>query len=106
MPGVGEGGGQIVERDRVGHRDDVAAGHRHLARGAVAEVQQVAQHLAFVGGQVAADRALALGIVDRFLDLVAKRGLAIVAEDQRAHPAPQPRSIVGGGRHQSCASSR
>ena len=77
---LGEGADEIVEADRGRHRDNVAAGDRDFAGGAVAEVEQVAQHLAFVRAEVTADRFFALGVVDRFLDLVAQRRLAIVAE--------------------------
>ena len=102
VPRLGEGRRHVIECDGIGDGDDVAARHRYLACRAVAEAQQVAQHLPLVRAQVAADRPLALGIVNRFLDLVAKRGLAVVAEDQCAHSAPQPRrALVGGRRHQA-----
>ncbi len=102
VPGVGEGADQLVEADRRRHRDDVAAGDADVARGPLAEVEQVAEHLPLGRRQVAGDRARVLGLVDRFLDLVAKRRLAVVAEDQGAHSAPQPRAaLVVPRRHQS-----
>ncbi len=89
----------MLERDR----DDVAAGHANIAGGALAEVQQVAQHLPLGRAEVAGDGPRILGLVDRFLDLVAQRRLAVVAEDQGAHAAPQARAtlVVVAGRHQS-----
>ena len=47
-----------------------------------------------------------LGLVDRFLDLVAQRRLAVVAEDQMAHAAPQARAavVVVARRHQAVTS--
>ena len=57
-----------------------------------------------VGRQVAGDRPRVLGLVDRFLDLVAERLLAVLAEDQGAHAAPQARAaFVVPRRHQSVA---
>ena len=58
----------------------------------VAEVEQVAEHLPLGRGEVARDRALVLGVLDRFLDLVAKGRLGVAAENQGLDPAPQPRS--------------
>ena len=42
------------------------------------------------GAEVAGDGPRILGLLDRFLDLVAKRRLVLVAEDQVTHAAPQP----------------
>ncbi len=66
----------------------------------VAEVQQVAQHLPLGGAEVAGDRPRILGFVDRFLDLVAKRRLGFVAEDQVTHA----RATSGSRRRRRCAS--
>ena len=71
------------------------------ASGAVAEMEQVAQHLPFERRQVAGFGRRFIGLVDRLLDLVAKGRFMIVAEDQRAHPAPQSRALFWGAGHQS-----
>ena len=92
MLGVGEGGDEVVEADRRRDRDDVAARDRDLARGAVAEVEQVAQHLPLERAEVAALGRRGVGLVDRVLELVAQRRFMILAEDQGAHAAPQPRA--------------
>ena len=105
VPGLGEGGESSSMLIVCGTDDDLAARDRDLARGAVAEVKQVAQHLPLERGEVAALGRRGVGLVDRFLDLVAQRGVVILAENQRAHPAPQPRSaflrVVVASRHQS-----
>ena len=65
-------------------------------------MQQVAKHLPLGGRQVASLDRLILGVVDRFLDLVAKRGLMVFAEQESSHPAPQPAAafFLVAGRHQ------
>ena len=70
--------------------------------GAVAEVEQVAQHDPLLRAQVAGLGFAVFGLVDRILDLVAQRRLALAAEDQSAHAAPQARAtvVVVAGRHQ------
>ena len=55
---------------------------RDLADGPVAEVKQVAQHLPLGRSEVAALDRLVLGLVDRVLDLLAKRLLMGFAEQQ------------------------
>ena len=69
-------------------------------------MEQVAQHLPLGRGEVAGDRPRLLGLLDRFLDLVAQRRLAIVAEEQVAHAAPEARAavIVVASGHQAAAS--
>ena len=90
---VDEGVHQVVEADVVRHGHDVAASHANVAGGLLAEVEEVAQHLTFGGGEIAgrsARGALALlCLVDRFLDLLAQGRFAILAEDQLTHPSPQ-----------------
>ena len=58
-----------------GHGDDVAASHADVAGGLVAEMQQVAEHLPLGGREVAGDGPRILGLLDRFLDLLAQRRL-------------------------------
>src|SRR3546814_4337803 len=66
--------------------DDVGARHRDVVDRLLAEMEKVAQHLAFDGRQVADDAAAAalgallLGLVDRLLDLFAQAWLAISAK--------------------------
>ena len=82
---------RVGKADVGRHGNNVAARDRDLARGLVAKMQQVAQHLAFGRGEVAGDRARVLGLFDRFLNLVAEARLAVLAKDQVTHAAPQPR---------------
>ena len=90
--GFGKSPYQIVEGNRRGHADHFAASDADVARGPLAEMQQVAEHLPFGRREIARDGTRILGLVDRFLDLVAERLLAVLAEDQGAHAAPEPRS--------------
>src|SRR5437868_11814330 len=86
---VGECLDQLIEADIRGHGDDVAPRDRDLACRLVAEMQQVAQHLAFGRREVPGNRARLLSLLDCFLDLTAERRLAVLAEDQVTHAAPQ-----------------
>ena len=101
VTGVGKSMDQLIEGD--GRRDchDVAARDADVAGGAVAKLQQVAQHLPLERRKVARHGVRGLGFVNRFLDLIAQAGFAVVSENQRAHSAPQPRTaVVVLGRHQ------
>src|SRR5205085_7229296 len=89
---VGERADELVETDARRDRDDVAAGDADVPGSAFAKMQQVAKHLALSGAQVAGDRTRILSLVDRIFNFVAQRGLAVIAENQGAHPPPQARA--------------
>ena len=90
VAGIGEGADQVGEGDALLDRDDVGARHADVARVALAEVQEVADHLALELGQVAlgVGRRIAFVAVDRLLELVAQPFLAGIAEDQGLQPPP------------------
>jgi hypothetical protein len=89
VSGLGKGGDQIGERDRLLYGDDVRPRHADPAHVALPEMEQVTQHLPLDRGEITDRRRIAFMIVNRFLDLVAKGGLAILAEDQATQAAPQ-----------------
>src|SRR3546814_1453345 len=70
------------------NRDDVGTRHRDVVDRLLAEMEEVAQHLALDGREVADDAAapalapLLFGLVDRLLDLFAQARRAIAAEQQ------------------------
>ncbi len=66
--GVGERPHKLVEADRGRHRDDIASSDANVARRPLAEVKQVAEHLALGRSEVAGDRPFVLGFVDRILE--------------------------------------
>jgi hypothetical protein len=109
VAGVGEGPDQFVKADGRADRDDVASSDANLAGGAVAEMQEVAEHQPLGRAEVAGDGPSALRLVHRILDLVAQGRFGFVAEDQRPHPAPQARAatdlIVGIGRHHAVSTA-
>ena len=100
VPRVGKDGDDFLETGALRDRDDLAARHRHIIDRLLAEVEQVAQHLALDGRQVADDaaaaalRALFLGLVDDLFDLLAQRRFAVPAEQQRPYSGPQAGSTV------------
>ena len=100
--GVGERADEVLERQGRRHCNHLATGDADIAGIALTEVQQVAEHLPLGRAKVTGDRPRILGVVDCFLDLVAKGLLAILAEQQGAHAAPQagPAFVVTRG-HQS-----
>jgi len=75
MPGLGEQGDEVGEAGLLLNRDDVRARHADIARVSLAEMEQVAHHLAFERGKVAG--RVGLGIVlmriDRLLELRKER---------------------------------
>src|SRR3546814_8214106 len=87
-PRRGKEGDEILEGRAFVDGDDVGARHRDVVDRLLAEMEKVAQHLAFDGRQVADDAAAAalgallLGLVDRLLDLFAQAWLAISAKQQ------------------------
>ena len=89
MPRLGEQLDEVRERRLLLDRDDVRARHADVAGIALAEVQQVADHLALERGEIALriGRGIALVPVDRILELVAKR-FVLATEDQALEPAP------------------
>ncbi len=104
--GLGKGADELVEAEAGGNGDDIPARDADVARGLVAEIQQVLEHLPLGQRQIARDGAGAvtlLGLLDRFLDLVAQGRLGVVAEYEMLDPAPQPRTavVVLPGRHQA-----
>ena len=85
---------EIFEADVTRHGDNVASGHADFAGRLLAEMEQVAQHLALDRAEVAGD-GLAVGLfglIDRFLDFRAEGRLRFVAEDQVLDAPPQPRA--------------
>ena len=92
MLGLGKHRDQFGERQGLGNRDNVSAWNRDFSCGPIAKMEQIAQHLAFNRGQVAALGRFAFGRVDGLFDLVPQAGLMIIAEDQRPHSAPQSRT--------------
>ena len=82
---------ETLETDVAWHGDNVASGHADFAGRLLAEMEQVAQHLALDGAEVAWDGPLAVGLfglIDRFLDFRAECRLRFVAEDQVLNAAP------------------
>ena len=80
----GERGDQFGEAGRSRDGDDLAARDGHVVGVVLAEMEQVADHLAFERGQVALGVAgIVLMLVDRFLELRAQRLVAIAAPEQR-----------------------
>ncbi len=80
VAGVGERADEVVEADAARHGDDVTARDANVARGLLAKVQQVAQHLPLGRAEVARDRMRAaafLRLVDRVLDLRAQGRLGL-----------------------------
>src|SRR5204862_333541 len=76
-------------------RDDVRARHADIAGVALAEMEQVAQHLALDRGKVARRRATALVmLVDCVLDAVAQRFFLVVTEQEGADAAPYSATFV------------
>ena len=99
MPGVGEQRHQIGEAGPLLDCDDVGARHADIARILLAEMEEVADHLAFQRRQVAlgVGRGIALVPVDRLLQLVAQRILGFAAEDRALQPAPDAAFIATRG---------
>ena len=97
MAGLGKGCHQIGETDRFRHGDDIRPGHADVACRALAEMEQVAEHLPLNRRKIALGRRPALMLVDRFLDLVAKRRFIFLAEEQPAQAAPQSSAAIGCG---------
>jgi hypothetical protein len=52
-------------------------------------MEDVAEHLALDVAEIADPRDFPFAAFDRFLDLVAQGGFAVVAEQQAAKPAPE-----------------
>ena len=80
---------EVGERGVLLDRDDVGARHADIACVTLAEMQQVADHLAFERGEIALGigGGIALVPVDRILELIAQRFVG-GAEDQAFQPAP------------------
>src|SRR3546814_492733 len=84
----------VCSSDLVGTR------HRDVVDRLLAEMEEVAQHLALDGREVADDAAapalapLLFGLVDRLLDLFAQARLAIAAEQQCLDTGQQAGSTV------------
>jgi hypothetical protein len=57
-------------------------------------MEEVAEHLALHWGQVANARDFALVVLDRFLDLVAKGGFALFAEQECPEATPETSLIL------------
>ena len=85
---IGEDLNQLGKARALGNGDDLAARHRDIVDGLLAEVEQVAHHLAFDEREVADDAAAAalvalfLGLVDDVFDLFAQRRFLVAAEQQ------------------------
>ena len=89
MAGLGKGLDQLGEAARARHGDDVGAGDGDVGDIALAEMEQVAKHLALDRGEIAHRRALALMAFDRFLYLLAQGLLAVAAEQEGPQAAPE-----------------
>ena len=44
---IGKGGDERIKSNRIGDRDNIAARHRDIARGPIAKLEEVAEHLSF-----------------------------------------------------------
>ncbi len=98
VPGFREQLDEIGEAGGFLHGDDVRARHADIARVALAEMEQILEHLALDRGEIAGGRlaAFVLMLVDRFLDAVAQRLFLLVAEQQGADFPPYAAAFVGG----------
>ncbi len=89
VAGLGEQLDEVGERRLLLDRDDVGARHADIACVPLAEMQQVADHLALERGEIALGigGGIALVPVDRILELIAQRFVG-GTEDQAFQPAP------------------
>ncbi|EEF24350.1 conserved hypothetical protein [Ricinus communis] len=86
---------QLGEAGPFLDRDDVRPRHADIAGIALAEMEQVLEHLALDRGQVARRGAAALDMfVDRVLDAVAQRFFLVVTEQEGADTAPYSATFV------------
>src|SRR3546814_9407885 len=85
-----------LKRRAFGNGDDVGARHRDIVDGLLAEMEEIAQHLALDLRQVADDIAAApvlalfLGLVDDLFDLFAQRRFLVAPEQQVSQSGPHP----------------
>ena len=96
MAVLGKSADHFVPARGAGDGDDLAARDRHVIGIVLAEMEQVAQHLALQRGEIAVAlrRAIFLVVVDRFFQLRAQRLVRLGQVLQAANHAGQPASTV------------
>ena len=95
MSCLGELRDDFIEAGAFGDGDDVGARHGDVVDRLLAEMEQVAQHLALDRRHIADDITTApvvplfLGLVDHLFDLLTQRRFLVAAEQQCPKPGPQ-----------------